>query len=315
MSKYIWQSDRPFNAYSNYMRKVFSSRVQKLSIDAGFSCPNRDGTLSRGGCTFCSNDAFNPSYCRKVNSITQQIDEGIAFHKWRYEKVTKYLAYFQPYSNTYADLLTLKKRYEEALAHKQIIGLVIGTRPDCIDNEKLDYLAKLNEKYYIVVEFGIESCYNKTLNAINRGHNFECAAKAIEETHKRGLEIGGHLIFGLPHETKDEMLKEADIISSLPINNMKFHQLQILKNTLMEKDYLENPQNYDLFSFEEYKDFIIQFLERLKPNIVVERFASEVPPRYNVCPSWGKIRNQQIVQQIEAQMIKENTYQGRLFKQ
>ncbi len=321
MSNYSWQTERPFNAYSNYMRKKFSSRVQKLSIDAGFSCPNRDGKLSTGGCSFCSNEAFNPSYCRKFDSITTQIDEGIKFHSWRYKKAGKYLAYFQPYSNTYAPLDVLKERYGEALSHPEIIGLVIGTRPDCVDNEKLDYLQELNQHHHIVIEYGIESCYDKTLQAVNRGHDFACTINAIQQAHKRGLEVGGHLIFGFPTETREQMLKEAEILSSLPIDNLKFHQLQILSNTAMQKDYQSNPDKYHFFEFEQYTDFIIEFLERLNPHIIIERFASEVPPRYNVGKSWNTlqgdtlkpIRNEQIVQTIENKMIALNTYQGRLF--
>lgn len=314
IKSFPWQTERPFNAYSNYMRKIFSQRVQKLSIDGGFSCPNRDGKLSVGGCTFCSNDAFNPSYCRKFESITNQIIEGIKFHSWRYKNVNKYLAYFQPYSNTYAPLNILQKRYEEALSHPQIIGLVIGTRPDCIDGEKLDYLAKLNEKYHIVIEYGIESCYNKTLKQINRGHTFDCTVKAIKESHKRGLQVGGHIIFGFPYESQQEMLGQASILSALPINNLKFHQLQILDNTIMKEDYLYNKSKYKFFSFEQYVNFVIQFLERLNPNIVIERFTSEVPPRYNVGENWGKIRNEQIVQAIEDEMVRRQTYQGRLYQ-
>ncbi|MBO6117281.1 MAG: TIGR01212 family radical SAM protein [Bacteroidales bacterium] len=313
-NSYPWQSDRPFNAYSNYMQKRFGQRIQKLSIDGGFTCPNRDGTLSLGGCTFCSNDAFNPSYCRRFESISIQIEEGIKFHSWRYKKVQKYLAYFQPYSNTYAPLDVLKQRYEEALSHPQIVGLVIGTRPDCVDDKKLDYLASLNEKYHIVIEYGIESCYDTTLKQINRGHTFDCTVKALEEARKRGLETGGHIIFGFPWETKEDMLKQADILSSIPVDNLKFHQLQILDNTIMKEDYLKNKDKYRFFTFEEYTAFIIQFLERLDPHIIIERFASEVPPRYNIGESWGKIRNEQIVQTIEQKMKEANTYQGRLFK-
>ena len=316
---YKWQTNRPFNAYSNYMRKMFNGRVQKLSVDAGFTCPNRDGKLSKGGCTFCSNDAFNPSYCRKFESITTQIEEGIKFHSWRYKKVQKYLVYFQPYSNTYAPLEVLKQRYEEALSHENVIGLVIGTRPDCVDNEKLDYLAELNEKYTIIIEYGIESCYDKTLQWINRGHTFDCTVKALEESHKRKLRTGGHIIFGFPVESREEMLQEAEILSSLPIDTLKFHQLQILDNTLMKEDYMKNKEKYNLFSFEEYMDFIINFLEKLNPDIVIERFASEVPPHYN-CGQFFKdknglaVRNEQIVQCIEEKMICLNTYQGRLYK-
>lgn len=313
MSQYPWQTNRPFNAYSNYMKRKFSQRVQKLSIDAGFTCPNRDGTLSKGGCSFCSNEAFNPSYCRRFSSITTQIEEGIKFHKWRYDKVTNYLAYFQPYSNTYASLEVLKQRYEEALHNPQVIGLVIGTRPDCVDESKLDYLAELNKKYHIVIEFGIESCYDNTLKAINRGHTFQQTCQAIIQSSQRGLEVGGHIIFGFPTESIEQMLAQAEILSSLPINNLKFHQLQILKNTAMEKDYLLHKDKYKFFTFEQYKDFIIRFLERLSPKIIIERFASEVPPRYNAGPCWGKIRNEQIVSQIEQQMILQHTFQGKYF--
>ena len=313
-NNYPWQTSRPFNAYSNHMRKRYPQRVQKLSVDAGFTCPNRDGTLSKGGCTFCSNDAFNPSYCRRHESIAVQIEEGIKFHSWRYKHVSQYLVYFQPYSNTYADLDTLKKVYRQALSHPSVIGLVIGTRPDCVDEKKLDYLAQLNEEYHIIVEYGIESCYDKTLALINRGHTFECTANAIEQTRKRNIETGGHIIFGLPGETKQEMLDQAKILSRLPVNSLKFHQLQILDNTPMMQDYLMNKDKYHLFGFEEYTDFIISCLELLNPQIVIERFASEVPPHYNVGKSWGKIRNEQIVQTIESEMLRRNTYQGRLYR-
>lgn len=314
MNKYLWDSDRPFNAYSNYMKKVYGKRIQKLSIDAGFTCPNRDGTISKNGCSFCLNDAFNPSYCQRHQSIYQQIEEGIKFHSWRYKKVEKYLAYFQAYSNTYASIDILKQRYEEALSHEKIIGLVIGTRPDCVDNEKLDYLQMLSEKYEIIVEYGIESCYDKTLKAINRGHTFSQTVKAIEQTSKRGIRVGGHIIFGLPTETIDDMNKQADILSSLPLHTIKFHQLQILKNTKMMEEYNNNPNAFHFFSFQEYKNFIISFLEKLNPNFVIERFTSEVPPRYNCGPSFGTIRNETIVEEIEKQMIETNTYQGKYYK-
>lgn len=311
---YPWGNSRPFNAYSNYMKKRFGQRVQKLSVDLGLSCPNRDGTLGRGGCIFCNNEAFNPSYCRKYDSLDEQIAQGILFHRWRYEKVVNYLVYFQPYSNTYCSIETLKRNCSIALSHKNVIGLVIGTRPDCVDNEKLDYLQSLNEKYHIIIEYGIESCFDKTLNWVNRKHDFNCTQNAIIQSAQRGIEVGGHLIFGLPTEDWDDMLSEAEILSNLPINHLKFHQLQILKNTLLEQDYLKEPTKYKFFSFEQYKDFVIKFLERLKGDIIIERFCSEVPPRYNAGPNWGTIRNERIVQLIEEQMIQQNTYQGRLYK-
>ncbi|MBP1644787.1 MAG: family radical protein [Bacteroidetes bacterium] len=312
--EYLWKTQRPYNSYSNYFKTIFGSRVQKLSIDAGFTCPNRDGKLSFGGCTFCDNDAFNPSYCQPTKSITQQIDEGMEFHRQRYPKANKYLAYFQPHSNTYASLDVLKKLYSQALEHENIIGLVIGTRPDCVDEEKLDYIAGLSKNYYIMLEYGIESCYDKTLERINRGHNFSQTQWAISQSIERGIKTGGHIIFGLPGETKAQMLEESNILSSLGLTSIKFHQLQLFKNTAILKDYEQNPQDFHLFPFEEYKEFIIDFLERLTPNIVIERFSAEVPPRYRTHEGWGNIRNEEVVSLIEKRMIERNTYQGRLYK-
>lgn len=313
-TQYPWGDKRPYNSYSNYFKKTFGQRVQKLSIDAGFTCPNRDGTISRGGCSFCDNNAFNPSYCDKVKSISQQIEEGIEFHQNRYKKAGYYLAYFQPYSNTYAPLEKLKELYSQALKDERVIGLVIGTRPDCVSDEILDYIAELSSKHYIILEYGIESCYDKTLERINRGHGFSQTLWAINESVKRGIKTGGHLIFGLPGEEREEMIKEAEILSPLGITSLKFHQLQIFKNTKMEEDYLRNPQDYKLFEFEEYKEFIIDFMERLNPNIVIERFAGEVPPRFRANEGWGNIRNEEVVSIIEKRMKERNTYQGRLYE-
>src|SRR6056297_270781 len=194
-----------YNTYVHYLRQIFGSRVQKLSLDAGFSCPNRDGIKGTGGCTYCNNKAFNPSYCTPDKTITQQLKEGITFHKKRYKNTNKYLAYFQAYSNTYAPLPELKKSYHEALSQPGIEGLVIGTRPDCIDDEKLTFIKELSEKYYVIVEYGIESCYNKTLEKINRKHTFEDSKNAIIQTANYGIRTGAHMIFGLPGETRDEM--------------------------------------------------------------------------------------------------------------
>lgn len=310
---YTWGTERRFNAYSDYFKKTFGKRIQKLSIDAGFTCPNRDGSVGRGGCSYCNNEAFNPSYCSSSKSITRQIQEGIAFHAWRYRRATEYLAYFQPYSNTYAPLNVLKERYEEALNQNKIAGLVIGTRPDCVDDEKLDYLAELSKKYYVIVEYGIESCYDRTLLSICRGHGFEQTRKAIIQTAERGIKVGGHLIFGLPGETKEMMLAEAKILSELPLDTLKFHQLQIFKHTQMEKDFFANPEKYKLFTMEEYLDFMVQFIERLSPHIVIERFAGEVPPRFQACEGWEGLRYDQILKRIEDMLEQLKTYQGRLY--
>lgn len=313
-SKYPWGHKRRFNAYSNYFKKLYGGRMQKVSIDAGFTCPNRDGTSGTDGCTYCNNDAFNPSYCHPSNSVSHQIAEGINFLKHRYRKSAAYLAYFQAYSNTYAPIEKLEKLYEEALSFPGIAGLVIGTRPDCIDGVKLDYLKYLSEKYFIAIEYGVESCYDKTLTRIKRGHRFSQAVDTIMMTSDRGINTGAHFIFGLPGESREDMLREAGIISALPLSTVKFHQLQIIKGTLMEKEFREHPEDFDLFSFEDYVEFIISFLERLKPAIVVERFTGEAPPEYLTEQRWGKKRTEQIVTIIENRLEEKDTWQGRLYK-
>ena len=310
---YPWGHERRFNAYSNYFRSLYGARVQKVSIDAGFTCPNRDGTKGIGGCTYCNNDAFNPSYCIPTKTVTQQIEEGIEFHKWRYSEAVSYLAYFQAYSNSYAPLDTLKKLFEEALSFPGVIGLIIGTRPDCIDDEKLEYFQELSKKYYLAVEYGIESCYNKTLKRINRGHSFEDAVLAVKQTAALGINTGAHFIFGLPGEPREEMLNQVDIISELPLKTVKFHQLQIIKGTMMEKEFLEKPEDFKLFSWEEYLDFFITFLERLNPAIVVERFTGEAPPRFLTGEGWGKKRTDQIVSLIEKRLEELDTRQGKKY--
>jgi len=311
---YQWGHDRRFNAYSNYFRSIYGARVQKVSIDAGFTCPNRDGTKGSGGCTYCNNDAFNPSYCVPEKSVSQQIEEGIIFHKWRYSETVSYLAYFQAYSNTYAPLDTMRKLYEEALNYPGVIGLIIGTRPDCIDEGKLVYLKELSKRCYLAVEYGIESCYNKTLKRINRGHSFEDAVWAIERTSALGINTGAHFIFGLPGETREEMVNQVAVISELPLKTVKFHQLQIIKGTTMEKEFQNNPGDFELFTWEEYLDFFISFLERLNPVFVVERFTGEAPPRFLTGEGWGKIRTDQIVNLIEKRLEELDTWQGRLYE-
>ncbi len=310
---YPWGDNRRFNSYAGYFKRTFGERVQKLTIDAGFTCPNRDGTIGVGGCTYCNNDAFNPSYCQSVKPITQQLTEGVEFHANRYRRAKKFLAYFQAYSNTYAPLEQLKKLYGEALSYPDIIGLVIGTRPDCISEEVLDYLAELSKQYYVIVEYGIESCYNPTLERINRGHTFEKAVWALEETKKRGIKTGAHFIFGLPNESVEAMIAEANIISLLPLDTVKFHQLQVIKGTVMEKEFALNPSEFVRFTVDSYIDFFIDFVEQLSPNIVIERFAGEVPPRFLAVPAWGLIRNDQLLAMFEKRLKERNTWQGRLF--
>lgn len=308
-----------YNSYSAYFREHFGTRVQKLSIDGGFSCPNRDGKCSTGGCTFCTNEAFNPSYCRRVSTITEQLDEGIAFHRHRYRSAPVYLAYFQAYSNTYAPLSVLRERYDEALRHKDVVGLVVGTRPDCVDDQVLDMLADYAREYYVAVEYGIESCYDRTLKAINRGHDFACTQRAIHATAERGLPVGGHLILGLPGESRANLLAEMDLINALPLTTVKFHQLQILHGTTMELQYQDEAFRQSLlqFTLEEYITLVCDLLERLRPDLVVERLAGEVPPRYQACPERsfrrkdGRLmRNEEIPALVEAELERRGSRQG-----
>lgn len=310
---YPWGDNRRFNSYSNYFTKQFGGRVQKISIDAGFSCPNRDGKLSTGGCTFCSNAAFNPSYCKPEKSIKQQIEEGIEFHQKRYRRASKYLAYFQPFSNTYKPLEKLKGIYQQALEMPEIAGIVIGTRPDLVDEQILQYLNKIQQTHYVMLEYGVESVYDETLKRVNRGHNFATAERAIRLTAQYGIPCGAHFIFGLPGETKAMMLDAADIISRLPLTTVKFHQLQIFKDTKMAEEYQQHPEHFHLFDLEEYIDFVIDFAERLNPDIVIERFAGEVPPRYLVSEPWMKLRYDEVLAKIEKRMEERGTWQGKEF--
>ncbi len=302
-----------YNTYVHYLRQIFGSRVQKLSLDAGFSCPNRDGIKGTGGCTYCNNKAFNPSYCTPDKTITQQLKEGITFHKKRYKNTNKYLAYFQAYSNTYAPLPELKKSYHEALSQPGIEGLVIGTRPDCIDDEKLTFIKELSEKYYVIVEYGIESCYNKTLEKINRKHTFEDSKNAIIQTANYGIRTGTHMIFGLPGETRDEMLATADMVSPLPLDTIKFHQLQIIKDTPMEEAYREKPQDFTIFDLEDYLEFVMQYIEKLNPAYAIERFAGEAPPRFLAGQKRWRLRNDQIIKRFEKKLEENDSWQGKYF--
>jgi hypothetical protein len=309
-----WGNERRFNAFPDYFRRLYGSRMQKVSVDAGFTCPNRDGTKGVGGCTFCNNKAFNPSYCLPEKSVTMQIDEGIEFHRKRYRKVESYLAYFQAYSNTYGSVERLSGLYNEALNHKDIRGLVIGTRPDCVNDEILDFLKELSQRCILLLEYGIESCFDKTLLRINRGHSFKEAVDAIESASSRCINVSAHFIFGLPGETRDEMLSEADIISGLPLRSVKFHQLQIIKGTEIEEEYKRNPADFEIFSWDEYLSFIISFLERLNPDLVVERFTGEAPPRYLAREVWGKKRSDQIIGLIERKLEELDTWQGKRYE-
>ena len=327
--KYAFPDGKRYNSFVGYFRRRYGERLQKIVLDAGFTCPNRDGKVGRGGCTYCDNAAFHPAYSTAGKSLHQQMDEGIEFHKVRYRTTEHYLAYFQSFSNTYAPLSRLRELYEEALGHLDVVGIVIGTRPDCVDEEKLDYLADLSQGKVlagwsrtvasqvrtapiVIVEYGVESCYDRTLLRINRGHDFETARRAITMTAERGLDVGAHFILGLPGESVQMMLDSCEQINSLPLRSVKFHQLQIVKGTRMEKEYAECSEDFVRFSLEEYLDFFVDMLERLRPDLFIERFVGEVPPRFVNETPWGLIRNVELLRMLESRLEERNTYQGRL---
>ena len=325
----LFDNGKRYNSFVGYFRRVYGERLQKIVLDAGFTCPNRDGTAGTGGCTYCDNAAFHPAYSSPGKSLTAQIDEGIEFHKVRYRNAGHYLAYFQSFSNTYAPTDRLRKLYTEALSHPDVAGIVIGTRPDCIDDGKLDMLEALKDGKLIpdwhktvggreltapivIVEYGIESCYDKTLLRINRGHDFACAGKAVEATAARGIDTGAHFILGLPGETREMLLAEAETINSLPLRSVKFHQLQIVKGTAMEKEYAVHREDFIRFPLDGYMDFIIDLLERLRPDLYIERIAGEVPPRFVNESPWGLIRNFELLRLLDRRLEERDTWQGRL---
>ena len=273
-----------YNDYGTWIRRQFPYRVQKISIDAGFTCPNRDGRISTGGCIYCDNRTFNPSYCQRRHSVTQQLEEGKRFFAHKYPDM-KYLAYFQAFTNTYAPLSQLKALYEEALQVDDIVGIVIGTRPDCVSDELLDYLAELNQRTFVLVEYGIESANNDTLLRINRGHSFEQSQEAIQRTHQRGLLTGAHIILGLPGEDAAESLRQASIISNLPIDILKIHQMQIIRGTRLAEEFAANP--FHIYTVDEYIKLIAEYIQRLRPDLILERFVSQSPKELLIAPHWG----------------------------
>ena len=284
--------------------------MQKISIHAGFTCPNRDGAKGVGGCTYCNNQTFSPEYCKPVLSVRQQLEDGIRFFSRKYPAM-RYLAYFQAYTNTYGELERLKAMYEEALAVEGVVGLVIGTRPDCMPDELLDYLEELNQRIFLMVEYGIESANDDTLLRINRGHDFDTAADAIRRTHERGILTGGHLILGLPGEDREELLRQASVIATLPLDMLKLHQLQLIKGTRMAREYEEHPEWFHLYDVDEYIEMVIDYVERIPSSVVFERFISQSPRSLLIAPDWG-VKNYQFVERLRRRMSERDTWQGRL---
>lgn len=306
-----FNGSKPYNDFSSFIKSKFSERVQKISLDTGFTCPNRDGTKGIGGCTYCNNNSFNPDYCKPEKSITQQLDEGIYFFSKKY-KTQEYLAYFQAYTNTYADIALVKELYTEALKHPKVVGLVIGTRPDCIDKDLIDFLSDLAKTYFVSLEFGVESTLNRTLKAVNRCHTYEETKQAYQLCNDKGLHLGAHMIIGLPGESEMDILNHAVELSKLPINSLKLHQLQIVKHTMMAHTFNKDPNQFKLFTIEEYIDILCKFIVRLRPDIILERFISESPTQLLIAPKWG-LKNFEVVHKIDKRLKEKNLWQGKCY--
>lgn len=287
-----------YRDFGSWIRTKFPFRVQKISVNAGFSCPNRDGTISHGGCSYCDNRTFTPSYCLDNMTLEEQIAAGEKFFSKKYSDM-KYLVYFQSFSGTYHDLPALRDIYSRALSVENIVGIVIGTRPDYLDDNLLDYLAELNKQTFLIVEIGIESANDETLKRINRGHTFECTCKTINKLHKRGIVTCGHVILGLPGEDASESLRQAHMISSLPLDILKLHQLQIIKGTRLASEYQKNP--FHLYSVEEYIDLVIKYISVMRKDILYERFVSQSPAGMLLAPKWG-LKNYEFTNKLNAEI-------------
>lgn len=300
-----------YQEFPLFLKQYFPYKVQKISLNAGFTCPNRDGHKGFGGCTYCNNQTFNPEYCRTEKSVTQQLEEGKLFFAHKYPDM-KYLAYFQAYTNTYDELENLKKKYEEALAVKDVVGLVIGTRPDCMPDSLLQYLKELNKSTFLMVEYGIESTLDRTLQRINRGHTFQATVDAVQRTADSGILTGGHVILGLPGETQEDIIAQAETLSQLPLTTLKMHQLQLIRGTRMAREFEEQPDDFHLFQVDEYIDLVIEYIQHLRPDLVLERFVSQSPKELLIAPDWG-IKNYEFNHRLQKRMRQLDAYQGKKY--
>jgi radical SAM protein (TIGR01212 family) len=300
---------RRYNAWNDAVKLRYGGRFQKVSVDAGFTCPNRDGLVGTGGCTFCNNASFTPGYLNRRQSITEQIDAGLVFLRKRYPGTQHHLAYFQSYTNTYGEFERLRACYQEALAHPDIGGLAISTRPDCLPDEVLDYLAELAQSHTIELEIGVESCNDEALQRINRGHDFACSVDAIQRAAARGLEVTAHIMLGLPGESHNNMLEGASLLSALPIKALKLHQLQLVRGTLLAREWQRDPSVVTLLDEQACISLIADYIERLSPQILLQRVGSEVPPSQKLAPHWN-LRLSELAPMISTELQRRDSWQG-----
>ena len=303
--------EQRYNEFGSWLKGQLGFKVQKISLNAGFTCPNRDGTVGVGGCTYCNNQTFNPAYCQTEKTVTQQLEEGKQFFARKYPDM-KYLAYFQAYTNTYGDVSHVIRLYEEALRVKGVVGIVIGTRPDCMPDELLGYLEELNKRAFLIVEYGIESTDDNVLRRINRGHDYAATVDAVRRTASRGIITGGHVILGLPGDNRESIIREAKLLSELPLTTLKLHQLQLIKGTRMAEEYAERPSDFHLYTADEYIDLVIDFVENLRPDIVLERFVSQSPASLLAIPGWG-LKNYEFVEKVRKRMEERDARQGKRY--
>lgn len=302
---------RRYNDFGDFLKKQFPYKVQKISVNAGFTCPNRDGSKGHGGCTYCNNQTFSPDYCHTEKGVGEQLEEGVSFFSRKYAEM-KYLAYFQAYTNTYERFDKLIPKYEAALSYPDVVGLIIGTRPDCMPEDLLNYFTELSKKKFIMIEYGLESTLDKTLNRINRGHTHAESEEAIRRTASKGIFTGAHMILGLPGETREEIMHHAEVLSALPLTTLKLHQLQLIRHTRMAYEYTKTPEEFHIYEVDEYIELVIDFMERLNPSIIVERFVSQSPKELLIAPDWG-LKNHEFTAKIQKRLAERDTWQGRLF--
>lgn len=298
---------KPWYEYYDYLKAHLGAVTYKVSVQGGFTCPNIDGSVARGGCTYCNNSSFVPAYLADHDSITAQIDHGIASQARRYG-ARKFLAYFQSYSNTYAPVDELARRYEQALEHPGVAGLVIGTRADCLEPPVVALLEELASRCYLAVEIGIESVYDQTLRRINRGHDIAVVEQALARLQGKNIHLGGHLIVGFPWETRDQQLATARTISAWPLDYVKWHHLQVVRGTAMAVEYRQHP--FALPSFEAWVPLVCDLLERLRPDMAVARLCGSAPPHLLLAPQWGRKKHAEVIQAVMQEFDKRGTRQG-----